>query len=148
MSTQEQPTSGESGTSPLYYRVDLPPLGDDRGSLVAVEDTVIGFDIKRVYYIFGTKEGVTRGGHAHMKLQQLVIAVTGSCDFILDDGVSRETVHLDNPTKGLRLGNMIWREMTNFSPDCVLVVIASENYDEADYIRDYDAFLEVARAGR
>jgi dTDP-4-dehydrorhamnose 3,5-epimerase-like enzyme len=115
---------------------------------VAVEDTVIGFDIKRVYYIFGTKEGVTRGGHAHMKLQQLVIAVTGSCDFILDDGVSRETVHLDNPTKGLRLGNMIWREMTNFSPDCVLVVIASENYDEADYIRDYDAFLEVARAGR
>jgi len=125
---------------PLYQTVDLPPLGDDRGSLVAVEDYAIGFPVKRVYYIFHTREGVKRGGHAHRRLRQLVVAVTGSCEFILDNGVKRETIKLDSPTKGLVIGPMIWREMQNFSEDCVLVVIASENYDESDYIRDYEDF--------
>lgn len=106
-------------------------------------DYAIGFPVKRVYYIFHTKEGVNRGGHAHRRLRQLVVAVTGSCEFILDNGIKRETLKLDSPTKGLVIGPMIWREMQNFSQDCVLVVIASENYDESDYIRDYEDFKNM-----
>lgn len=138
-------TGSDWAQAPLFRTVELPPLGDDRGSLVAVEDHAIGFAVKRVYYIFNTKEGVRRGGHAHLDLRQIVVAVTGSCEFILDNGFERQTILLDSPTSGLVIGPMIWREMQNFSQDCVLVVIASENYDEADYIREYDAFLNLAR---
>ncbi len=127
----------------LIQLLDLPELGDERGSLVAIEELkTIPFQIKRVYYIYGTQEKVARGFHAHKKLQQLAICVAGKCKMILDDGTQREEVWLDSPNKGVLIGNQIWREMHDFSQDCVLLVLASEPYDEADYIRDYQEFLK------
>jgi dTDP-4-dehydrorhamnose 3,5-epimerase-like enzyme len=128
----------------LIKTIDFPPLGDERGSLVALEaHKTVPFDVKRVYYIFGTKEGVSRGFHAHRALQQVSVCVTGKCRMVLDDGQRREDVWLDSPTKGLLIGDLVWREMHDFSPDCVLLVLASEFYDETDYIRSYDEFKRV-----
>lgn len=122
--------------------IEFNQLGDDRGGLISLEQNKnIPFEIKRVYYIFDTKNGVARGFHAHKELQQVAICVKGSCRFILDDGVQRKSVTLDKPSIGLFINRMMWREMHNFSEDCVLMVIASNHYDEADYIRDYDDFL-------
>jgi len=124
----------------------FPSLGDDRGSLVALEgENTVPFEIKRVYYIFGTEQNVARGFHAHHNLKQVAICVTGRCRMILDDGKNREEVWLDSPTKGLLIGDLVWREMHDFSEDCVLLVLASEHYDENDYIRDYDEFLRVIK---
>jgi dTDP-4-dehydrorhamnose 3,5-epimerase-like enzyme len=123
--------------------IHFKPLGDARGSLVAIEsDIQIPFPIRRVYYIFGTREGVERGFHAHKDLQQIAIAVTGSCEIILDDGEEQKSVLLDNSTKGLYIGPGFWRVMRNFTPDCVLLVLADQHYDESDYIRSYDEFLK------
>jgi len=116
---------------------------DNEGSLVALEKGEdFPFEIKRVYYVWGTLRDRVRGKHAHRALEQVVVCTSGSCDFILDDGTHRETVRLDTPTRGLYLKNTVWREFTNFSPDCVVMVLASEHYDEADYIRDYGEFLK------
>ena len=126
----------------LIQWVDFPPLGDDRGSLVALEaGKTVPFDIKRVYYIFGTQSGVARGFHAHKNLKQVAVCVTGKCRMILDDGVTREEAWLDSPIKGLLISDLVWLEMHDFSEDCVLLVLASEHYDETDYIRSYDEFL-------
>lgn len=126
--------------------VPLAVRGDERGSLVAVEgSSSVPFAIQRVYYVYATEPGVTRGFHAHRALNQLAIAVAGSCTMLLDDGTSRVSVRLDCPETGLTLGPMIWREMSEFSPDCVLMVLADAPYDETDYIRDYDQFLALAR---
>jgi dTDP-4-dehydrorhamnose 3,5-epimerase-like enzyme len=126
--------------------VPLTARGDERGSLVAIEHYHdIPFAIARVYYLFGTREGVTRGLHAHRVLRQFAVAVRGSCTMLLDDGTERGTVRLDDPTVGLMLPPMVWHEMSDFSDDCVLMVLADAPYDEADYIRDYDRFLELAR---
>ena len=123
--------------------IDLTIMGDDRGSLIAFEENHnTPFDIKRVYYIFGTKENVIRGCHAHKYLKQIAICVSGSCRFLLDDGTTKEHFLLDSPNKGLQLEGLLWREMYDFSPDCVLMVIASDYYNENDYIRDYSLFLE------
>lgn len=128
----------------LIKTINFPPLGDERGSLVALEaHKTVPFDVKRVYYIFGTKEGVSRGFHAHRALQQVSVCVTGKCRMVLDDGQRREEEWLDSPTKGLLIGDLVWREMHDFSPDCVLLVLASEFYDETDYIRSYDEFKRV-----
>lgn len=122
--------------------VSFPPLGDDRGSLVAIEaGKTVPFEIKRVYYIFGTQEGVARGFHAHRNLKQVAVCVIGHCEMTLDNGSVRSMARLDSPTKGLVIGDLVWREMHNFSEDCVLLVLASEHYDEGDYIRDYAEFL-------
>lgn len=122
----------------------FPPLGDKRGSLVALEaEKTVPFEIKRVYYIFDTQQGVARGFHAHSNLKQVAVCVTGKCRLILDDGKNREEVWLDSPTKGILIGDLVWREMHDFSEDCVLLVLASEHYDEADYIRDYDEFIRL-----
>ncbi len=124
--------------------IDLQALGDDRGSLVALEENKdIPFEIKRVYYIFGTKSGVVRGLHAHKALKQIAICVTGQCKFIIDNGSEKQEVIMDSPTKGLVIEKMQWREMHDFSDDCVLLVLASEHYDETDYIRDYEEFLAL-----
>lgn len=121
--------------------IEFPPLGDDRGSLVAIEaHKTVPFDVKRVYYIFGTGSGVSRGFHAHRSLQQVAVCVTGKCRMVLDDGAQRDEVWLDSPTKGLLIGNLLWREMHDFSSDCVLLVLASEHYNEIDYIRTYEDF--------
>ena len=128
----------------LIKTINFKPLGDERGSLVALEgNKSVPFDIKRVYYIFGTKEGVSRGFHAHRNLKQVAVCVTGSCRFVLDNGKQKEEVILNSATKGLLIEDLIWREMYDFSPDCVLMVLASEYYDESDYIREYDDFLGV-----
>jgi len=126
----------------LIKWIDFPTLGDERGSLVALEtEKYVPFLIKRVYYIFGTKAGVSRGFHAHKKLQQVAICITGSCRIILDDGQQRSQALLNSPNKGLVIGDLVWREMHDFSEDCVLLVLASEHYDESDYIRNYDDFI-------
>lgn len=130
--------------SNLVKLIDFTPLCDDRGSLVAVEaNKTVPFDIKRVYFIFGTKQSVARGFHAHKALKQVAVCMTGSCRMWLDNGREKEEVLLDSPTKGLVIEDLVWREMHDFTPDCVLLVLASEYYDETDYIRDYEEFKEL-----
>ncbi|WP_330115225.1 FdtA/QdtA family cupin domain-containing protein [Pseudomonas sp. JS3066] len=132
----------------LIKWAELVAIGDGRGQLVSLEEHKnIPFEIKRVYYMTDLKPGVPRGFHAHRHLHQVAVCVAGRCRFILDDGVTREEAWLDSPTKGLIIGNMVWREMHDFSEDCVLMVLASEHYDEADYIRKYEHFLEAAKHG-
>ncbi|MFA0221883.1 FdtA/QdtA family cupin domain-containing protein [Vibrio splendidus] len=119
--------------------------GDERGSLVSLEENKnIPFDIKRVYYLFNTKDKVRRGYHAHKKLKQLAIVLKGSCRFLLDDGKEKIDLFLDNPAQGLYIESFIWREMFDFSDDCVLMVLADSVYDESDYIRDYEEFIKVS----
>ncbi len=116
--------------------------GDDRGSLIVMEnDKEIPFEIKRVYYLFDTKAGIRRGFHAHHTLQQIAICVRGSCEFLMDDGYEVEIIKLDNNHTGLILPPYVWHEMFNFSSDCVLMVLASDFYDESDYIRSYQDFI-------
>lgn len=118
------------------------PHGDDRGQLVALEEFKdIPFRIKRVYYMYDTKEGVTRGFHAHKSLQQILICIHGKCKIRLDNGNEQKVIPLEKPYEGLYVSNSMWREMFDFSPDAVLMVLASELYDESDYIRSYDEFL-------
>ena len=119
-------------------------ITDGRGGLVALEQNRnIPFEIKRVYYIYGTPKNVRRGFHAHKALQQVAVCVKGACSFLLDNGRERVDCRLDSPTTGLYIGNNIWREMYDFTEDCVLMVLASELYDEVDYIRDYEQFLQA-----
>lgn len=128
------------------HLVTLRAIGDTRGWLTPVETGKdIPFDVRRVYFIYGTKAGIRRGLHAHRDLEQVAVCVAGSCTFRLDDGESNCEVLLDSPSKGLYIGSMIWREMYNFSEDCVLMVLASRLYDESDYIRDYADFLKLAK---
>jgi dTDP-4-dehydrorhamnose 3,5-epimerase-like enzyme len=128
----------------LIKTIEFIVLGDQRGSLISLEENRnIPFEIKRVYYILESNRDTSRGFHAHKNLQQVAVCVAGSCRFILDDGKSRESITLNSPAMGLYINNNKWREMYDFSSDCVLMVLASEYYDEADYIRDYDEFLEV-----
>lgn len=116
--------------------------GDYRGSLVALEEMKdVPFEVKRVYYAFDTKPGVVRGNHAHKSLEQLMVCVKGSLKLTLDDGTDRQSIVLDNPYEGVYIANNMWREMSDFSDDCVMMVFASKFYDENDYIRDYDEFL-------
>jgi len=124
----------------------FPPHGDDRGQLVAIEEGIdLPFDVRRVYYIYDTLPGVRRGFHAHLKLEQILLCVSGSCKIHLDNGCETAEVVLDKPNEGLYISNNMWREMYDFSEGAVLLVLASEHYDEADYIRNYDAFLEMVR---
>lgn len=126
--------------------IDFKIMGDDRGSLIALEENHnVPFDVKRVYYIFGTKQDVRRGYHAHRDLKQLAICVSGSCTFLLDNGKEKKHIELTSPMQGLLIEGLVWREMYNFSPDCVLIVLADHYYDESDYIRDYNIFLNEIR---
>ena len=121
-------------------------LGDYRGQLVALEENRnIPFDLKRVFYIFGTQEGVSRGNHSHYKTKQFLVAVNGSCKVTLDDGYNKETFNLNQPNLGLFQDALIWGTMHDFSSDCVLMVLADEYYDASDYITDYDKFLKEVR---
>lgn len=120
--------------------------GDERGQLVALEEfNDIPFEIKRVYYMYDTKEGVRRGFHAHKSLEQILICIHGSCKILMDNGTEKKIVSLEKPYEGLYISNTIWREMYDFSPDAVLMVLASDVYREEDYIRDYDEFLKFLR---
>ena len=119
-------------------------LGDHRGQLVALESNrQIPFDVKRVFYIYGTQEGVPRGNHSHYKTKQFLVAVNGSCKVTLDNGKEKEIFDLNRPNLGLFQDALIWGSMHDFSSDCVLMVLADEYYDASDYITSYDTFLEV-----
>lgn len=122
------------------------PHGDDRGQLVALEETIdIPFKIKRVYFMYDTLKGVRRGLHAHKKLEQILVCIHGTCKILLDNGAEKKVVPLEKPYEGLYIPNDMWREMYDFSSDAVLLVLASELYDEADYIRNYDEFLAFVK---
>lgn len=119
-------------------------LGDHRGQLIALEaNKEVPFDIKRVFYIYGTQPDTPRGNHSHYKTKQFLVSVAGSCKVTLDDGTIKETFHLDKPNIGLFQDALIWGSMHDFSSDCVLLVMADDYYDESDYIRSYDKFMEV-----
>jgi len=130
-------------TSPLVQLVDIPQHGDARGQLSVAElGGALPFVVRRVYWIHGTKPGISRGFHAHKKLHQLCVCVAGSVRISLFDGRREESVVLNSSAQGLLIGPGFWREMHDFSPDCVLMVFADAEYDEADYIRSKEAFIE------
>jgi dTDP-4-dehydrorhamnose 3,5-epimerase-like enzyme len=127
---------------------ELPRIQDPRGNLTFVEaGRQAPFDIRRVYYLYDVPGGSERGGHAHLQLHQLMIAMSGSFDIVLDDGFDRKRVHLNRSYNALYIPPMTWRELDNFSSGSVCMVLASEHFDEADYLRDYSAFM-VAVHGR
>lgn len=127
-------------------RIELQQHGDPRGMLVSLEqERNVPFRIRRVYYLFGTTRHVHRGRHAHRNLQQLAVAVRGSVTFLLDDGHCTQQVVLDDPAHGLLLERMVWRELYDFTDNCVLMVLADQLYDPRDYITDYVEFLHEAR---
>jgi dTDP-4-dehydrorhamnose 3,5-epimerase-like enzyme len=123
--------------------VNIPKIEDPRGNLSVIEKEVVPFDIKRVYYLYDVPAGAERGGHAHKKLQQFLVALSGSFDVILNDGKQEKTVTLNKPYEGLLITNGIWRELKNFSSGSVCLVVASDVFEEADYIRDFDEFIKT-----
>ncbi|EGR2796181.1 WxcM-like domain-containing protein [Vibrio navarrensis] len=130
----------------LVSFIQFPVIGDERGNLVALErNKEIPFDIRRVYYMFGMQSDLPRGFHAHKELIQVAVCLKGSCDILMDDGNDKQVVTLNSPDKGLVIDTMQWHEMENFSDDCVLLVLASDVYNESDYIRDYSEFLREVR---
>lgn len=125
--------------------IELPNLGDDRGSLTVLESNKnVPFKVKRIYYILDAKPDVPRGFHAHKELMQLAFCIKGSCNMIMDNGVEKQQVRIDKSNIGLMIPPMVWHEMHDFSKDCVMLVLASDYYDEADYIRNYDEFINEA----
>lgn len=122
--------------------IELPKIADPRGNLTFVEGGKhIPFEIRRVYYLYDVPGGAERGGHAHKGLHQLIIAMSGSFDVVLDDGVDKKRIHLNRSYIGLYVCPMIWRELDNFSSGSVCMALASNHYDEADYYRDYGDYL-------
>lgn len=125
----------------------LPKISDPRGNLSFIEGGLhIPFDIRRVYYLYDVPGGSDRGSHAHKALHQFIVAMSGSFDVVLDNGAGKRRFHLNRSYHGLYVSPMMWRELDNFSSGSVCMVLASERYDEADYIRDYDEFLVALRA--
>lgn len=126
--------------------IDLTKICDHRGNLTFIESgRHVPFDIKRVYYLYDVPGGALRGGHAHKQLKQLIIAISGSFDVIIDDGISKTKFHLNRGYFGLLVPQMHWRELENFSSGSVCMVLASEFYDEYDYYRDYEEFLAAVK---
>lgn len=129
----------------LIEWIELPNLGDHRGSLVVAEaNRNVPFSIQRLYYIFGAQPDVPRGFHAHKELQQIAFCIQGSCKMLMNNGKEKQEVLIGQSNKGLFIPPMVWHEMHGFSEDCILLVLASDHYDESDYIRNYDQFLEEA----
>lgn len=128
-------------------KITFQQIGDDRGWLsVAEYGKQIPFLVKRIYYIYGVKDGKRRGYHAHKNLQQIMFCISGSCKVMFTDGLERTDILLDKPYEAVYIKECVWREMYEFSDNAVLLVLASENYDEGDYIRDYNAFLEYKKS--
>jgi dTDP-4-dehydrorhamnose 3,5-epimerase-like enzyme len=122
-------------------RIKIPKIEDTRGNLSVIEKDVIPFEIKRVYYLYDVPAGAERGGHAHKEQKEFLVALSGSFDVILNDGESEKVVTLNKPFEGLLINEGIWRELKNFSSGSVCLVLASEVFEEADYIRDFKEFL-------
>ena len=125
--------------------INIPKVENLQGNLAFIEKDVVPFEIKRIYYLYDIPSYASRGGHSHKELQQVLIAISGSFDVILDNGRERKTVTLNKPDKGLLIENNTWRELGNFSSGSVCLVIASAIFDEDDYIRNYDEFLASKR---
>ena len=126
--------------------IELAKIGDPRGNLTSIEaQRDIPFEIKRVYYLYDVPGGASRAGHGHKTLQQLIIAMSGSFDVVLDDGFTKERHHLNRSYFGLYVAPMMWREIDNFSSGSVCMVLASDHFRESDYYRDYDEFLQATR---
>ena len=127
-----------------YAVIELKEFGDERGNLVVAEGSGfdIPFDIRRVFYMYGSDPDIKRGNHANRYTKFVLINVSGSSKVLVDDGEKKEVIVLDKPRMGLYLGPMVWKEMYDFSPDSVLLVLASEHYIDNEYIRDYDAFIK------
>lgn len=123
-------------------RISIPKIEDPRGNLSVIEKEVVPFDIKRVYYLYDVPAGAERGGHAHIQQREFLIALSGSFDVILNDGKTEKTVTLNKPFEGLLISEGIWRELKNFSSGSVCLVVASDVFEEKDYIRDFQAFLD------
>lgn len=122
--------------------------GNDDGTLVAIEGNInIPFTIKRIYYVSKTSEGIVRGCHAHRKISQIAVCISGSCRMVLDNGQTKESILLDRQDVGLLLEPSVWHEMHHFTSDCVLLVLANDYYDENDYIRDYQSYLKYLQGG-
>lgn len=121
--------------------IEIPKIKDVRGNLAVVEKDTIPFKIKRVYYLYDVPSDAYRGGHAHKKLKQFLIALSGSFEVVLDDGKERTRIMLNKPDKGLLIPTGVWRELENFSSGAVCLVLASEEFEEEDYIRDYQEFI-------
>jgi oxalate decarboxylase/phosphoglucose isomerase-like protein (cupin superfamily) len=128
-----------------YKIIDIPKINNKSGNIGVIENKTIPFDVKRVYYLFDIPSGAKRGGHAHKKLKQVLIAISGSFDVVLKDGKSKETITLNRPDKGLLIENNIWRELENFSSGSVCLVLASEEFSEDDYIRSYKEYLHFVK---
>ena len=127
--------------------IDFPRVEDVRGNLTFIEgNRHIPFEIKRVYYLYDVPGGATRGGHAHKTLQQLLVAMSGSFDVVLDDGHERKRFHLNRSYFGLYIPPMVWRELDNFSSGSVCMALASDFFSEEDYFRDYPSFLEAVES--
>jgi hypothetical protein len=124
-----------------YKLIDIPKINNTKGNIGVIENDTIPFDVKRVYYLFDVPSGAKRGGHAHKKLKQVLIAISGSFDVVLKNGKSKEIITLNRPDKGLLIENNIWRELENFSSGSVCLVLASEEFLENDYIRSYKDYL-------
>lgn len=124
--------------------IELPRVPETRGNLTFVEaGRQVPFDIRRVYYLYDVPGGASRAGHAHKRLQQLIVAMSGSFDVKLDDGRDRKTVHLNRSYVGLYIPSMVWREIDNFSSNSVCMALASDYYDESDYYRSYADFMKA-----
>lgn len=127
--------------------IDIPKIENILGNIAVIENDVLPFEVKRVYYLYDIPSSANRGGHSHIKLQQVIIAISGSFDVILKDGISEKIITLNKPDKGLLIRNNIWRELENFSSGAVCLVLASTIYNEEDYIRDFDEFLKSKSYG-
>lgn len=125
--------------------LDFPRVRDARGNLSFIENSNhIPFDVKRVFYVYDIPSGAHRGAHAHKKLEQVIICLSGSLDVEVDDGSGRDTIKINRPWRGLYIPPMVWASEGNFDPGTVYLVLASDFYDESDYYRDYDEFLKAA----
>jgi hypothetical protein len=126
--------------------LDLPKIVDSRGNLSFVESNIqIPFEIKRIYYLYDVPGGSERAGHAHKKLHQLIIPISGSFDIKIDDGLENNLIHLYSANKGLYLPPMIWRDLNKFSSGSVCLVLASDLFHECDYLRNYDDFISEVK---
>lgn len=128
-----------------YEFIKIPVVEDTRGNLGFIQNDILTFDFKRVYYLFDVPSSAFRGGHAHIEQQEVLIALSGSFEVVLDDGFEKKTILLNKPSMGLLIPTGIWRELQNFSSGAVCLVLASDAFEESDYIRDYPQFLETKK---